>query len=70
MLALILIFFFKLFFILVANEETWAQRSLGQLLAPCQLCTHQDVLAVPFRFSPAAEVFGRNPVKNECLDAG
>lgn len=69
MLALILIFFI-LFFILVANEETWAQRSLGQLLAPCQLCTHQDVLAVPFRFSPAAEVLGRSLVKKKCLDAG
>lgn len=41
--------------------------SLGQLLAPCLLCTHQDVLAVAFMFPPAAEGLGRSPDENKCL---
>lgn len=48
-------------------EHRGSPGSFGQLLAPCLLCTHQDVLALAFRFPPAAEGLARTLDENKCL---
>lgn len=67
-LAWIFLSFLKLFFILVANVETEAlQGAWAKLVAPCLLCTQQDVLAMAFWCPPAAEGLERSLDKNKCL---